>query len=497
MLDIYKSFISDLQKFVRQSAIDVIGQFLNTLPKHLRKQFILDFYIKTITDFYSNTNEISTQADNEALYNCAYNFPAILLLYGSEKWKDLKNCYIRMSNDRYFKVRKTLASSINEVAKIIGKEETESCLIPIFDRFYREEGEIQKSIYKSMPEFLLNIKEEKRKDYLDKFRRLLRTKEKWRTKKEYVQILGNLGGVFDDSLTFEQILPVCLNMCFDEVYEVRIHASKSIKSLIKHFLTVEEGFNEDTINSEDKADTPYRNKTKAILKAFAMSTKYIYRMLFLYLSMEMINEEEIFKKYFLPYLVMLSNDKIINVQILFAELLIKIYKHNYCNDNPEFKKMLVRSIYNTNPSVKEQFINLKDDEYIKSLQNEDIEAIKNAKYSNIYFDNKMEIFKEFNIMSACITTNNLRNKYINKEDDNHKGANNDNNNNNKKLSSFDLTDSESDNNKSDCESINNSFEDQTSKNNKIENEDVLPENSKTDEIINNDTTVNSTVSDSK
>ena len=80
-----------------------------------------------------------------------------------------------MSTDKYFKVRKSLASSINEIASIIGKQETESVLIPIFERFYREEGEIQKTIYKSMPKFLLNVQPEKRKQYLDKFKKLLKS----------------------------------------------------------------------------------------------------------------------------------------------------------------------------------------------------------------------------------------------------------------------------------------------------------------------------------
>ena len=102
--------------------------------------------------------------------------------------------------------------------------------------------------------------------------------------------------MFEDNLTFEQIFPVCLNMCFDEVSEVRIHAAKSIKSLVKHFLTVEEGFEEDSLEKSNP-DSTYRHKTKEVLKAFALSMKYIYRNLFIYLAMEMINEEDIFKKY--------------------------------------------------------------------------------------------------------------------------------------------------------------------------------------------------------
>lgn len=396
LLEVYRRFCTDNQKFVRQAAIEIIGQFLNTLPENLRLRFILDFYIKTIEEFY-RSNDIASQTDNDSLYNCAFNFPAILYLYGKDYWKDLKGIYLKMSTDKYFKVRKSLASSINEVASIIGKEETESVLIPIFDRFYREEGEIQKTIYKSMPKFLLNVQPEKRKLYLDKFKKLLKSREKWRTKREYVEILGNLGGVFDDDLTFEQIFPVCLNMCFDEVSEVRIHAAKSIKSLIKHFLTVER----------------FKEKIKDILKAFAMSLKYIYRLLFIYLAKEMVNDVEIFNEYFFDYVEKLSRDKILNLQILLAGLILSMYEVKSYRENPRFRAIIVRSFTNDNPLVKGQYDSVKDSDYFRSFSSEEIIEIKNLPYSNYEFNNKMEVFKTLNIYSATIM-NNAKNKFPNK-----------------------------------------------------------------------------------
>lgn len=197
------------------------------------------------------------------IYLCAYNFPAVLYIYGKEIWPQIKILYLKMASDKNFRVRKSIASSINEIANILGREITENELVPVFDKFYREEGEIQKTIYKAMPKFLLNVDYKKRKPYLDKLKRLTKIKEKWRSRKEYAEILGNFGGVFEDEITFEQILPICVNLCVDEVSEVRVAASKSIYSIIGHFLMHE--------NEE------YSKKCLLLLEAFALSVKYTYR----------------------------------------------------------------------------------------------------------------------------------------------------------------------------------------------------------------------------
>ncbi len=385
LINIFKHYTQDNQKFVRHAAVEIIGKFTNTLPIELRDKVILDFYIKTIIDFYQS-KEIASQADNEMLYNCAFNFPAMLFLFGKDYWKDLKPCYLKMSGDKYFKVRKSLASSINEVASIIGKDETETVLIPIFERFYREEGEIQKTIYKSMPKFLLNIQPEKRKVYLEKLKRLLRSREKWRTKREYVEILGNLGGVFDDELTFTQIFPVCLNMCFDEVNEVRIHAAKSIKSLILHFLSKEQ----------------FREKIKDILFSFATSMKYIYRLLFIYLAREIIDQNEVINEYFIDHLEKLSRDKIVNIQYVMASFCIDVISNGGYRNNRTMRTIIIRLMNSKNLLVRECFDNLRNNEFILSFSKDEVEEALNYQISNEEFINKMEIFKEFSITQAHI-----------------------------------------------------------------------------------------------
>ena len=381
LVNTFRIFTEDNQKFVKTSALEVIGYFTNVLPRNLNgTKFILDFYKKTIESLY-NSKELATHSDNETFYICAFNFPAILFYFGKESWSELKELYISMTRDKFYKVRKSLASSINEISIILGKEETENTLIPIFDRFYKEEGEIQRAIYKSMPKFLLNINHDKRISYLEKLKKLLHGREKWRIRKECVDLLGNLGGVFDDNTAYEQIFPICIKFCIDEVADVRLHASKSIKSLLVQFL------NNDM----------YKEKVLEILNAFAYSLKSIYRNLFITMIDQFTDSNpDIVLENFMEIIELLSRDKVINTQINIAKLLTKMYLSKHYNNNKIFKRTVLRAKTIKSSIVKEE-LNIPDDEFKFENENEEKE-ISDLPISNSEFNNRMSILKEIKLI---------------------------------------------------------------------------------------------------
>lgn len=81
------------------------------------------------------------------IYFCAYNFPAVLLCHGPENWNDLKGIYLNMANEREKKVKKSIASSIAEVANLLDTSIVEKDILPIFDKFYRDESKIIVNTY--------------------------------------------------------------------------------------------------------------------------------------------------------------------------------------------------------------------------------------------------------------------------------------------------------------------------------------------------------------
>jgi len=52
----------------------------------------------------------------------------------------LRKNYFRIANEKEYKIKKTIASSIAEVAEILGPSITEKDLLPIFEKLSREQS---------------------------------------------------------------------------------------------------------------------------------------------------------------------------------------------------------------------------------------------------------------------------------------------------------------------------------------------------------------------
>lgn len=59
----------------------------------------------------NDLNDIST--DNDILYACAYNFPAVLDALGKARWNLLNPVYVKLLKIQDKKIKKTLASSLH------------------------------------------------------------------------------------------------------------------------------------------------------------------------------------------------------------------------------------------------------------------------------------------------------------------------------------------------------------------------------------------------
>jgi serine/threonine-protein phosphatase 4 regulatory subunit 1 len=85
--------------------------------------------------------------DPERALICAFNFPAVVLTLGASRWLELREYYLDLSRNENVHVRKTMAASLGEIARIIGQEAAQKELVPIWweslrfkDEFVREKA---------------------------------------------------------------------------------------------------------------------------------------------------------------------------------------------------------------------------------------------------------------------------------------------------------------------------------------------------------------------
>lgn len=102
----------------------------------------------------------SPAAENEAPYYLAYNFPAVLFTFKVKAWPKLKPLYETLSRDSRWKVRRTLAYSIHEMARILGPELAEQDLLAILFKFMSDNNDVREGITVNLPKFIEILKPE-------------------------------------------------------------------------------------------------------------------------------------------------------------------------------------------------------------------------------------------------------------------------------------------------------------------------------------------------
>lgn len=124
----YLKFMSDSNKKVRINSFKHLGKFLYTLKDLEIDQEFLEIY--TETGLRSKSKDLQ--------YFCAYNLPGMLYILKVDSWEFLEELYIKLSKSNDARIKKTLAHSIHEIAKIIGQEKSETLLIKILNSYLRD-----------------------------------------------------------------------------------------------------------------------------------------------------------------------------------------------------------------------------------------------------------------------------------------------------------------------------------------------------------------------
>ena len=94
------------------------------------------------------------EINDEMCFECAYNFPAIVLTFGKKFWPVLHKHFIALCNDLQNSVRKTMAASISKIALIIGREQATRDLVIPYIEFFKDADEIKIEVVKTLTEFV-------------------------------------------------------------------------------------------------------------------------------------------------------------------------------------------------------------------------------------------------------------------------------------------------------------------------------------------------------
>ena len=387
ILPIFFLLTNDPNEIIKNTALGIFGEFIFYLQREDIKLHtgLLQFYINQIMHLYECKKNITNATP---LYKCAYSFPSVLLSYyrkvSSKKWNDLKTVYMKFVNDNNPKIKKTIAHSFGEVAKILDPKIAETELYPLILTMYNANNQdIKNIIISALPEYLYSINDKKTKlSLIDLFKNSLNdiiNSKKWREKINFLKTIGRLINIYDNDTMFNEIFLMCIKLCFDSVNKVRIKAGRKISKLLLQFLS---------------SDDQYKIKVLVIIRMFATCLNYHYRQLFIYMCKKLVEDENLFMEMTFEFINDLSYDKIMNVRFTLGNFLDKCWN----------KKQAPFKWIKTNKKILE---------IIYRLKNDDFDEVKNTlKDINIEDIKKGLNYDDYNKIMVHINVNdNFNNKF--------------------------------------------------------------------------------------
>ena len=391
LLPIYFLLTNDPEESIKNTALSIFGEFIFYLQREDIKLHtgLLQFYINQIMSLYECKKNITNITP---LYKCAYSFPSVLLAYyrkvSSKKWNDLKTVYMKFVNDQDPKIKKTIAHSFGEVAKILDPKISETEICPLILTMYNSNNQdIKKIIISILPEYLYSINDKKTKLlFIDLFKNTLKNiikSKKWRERFNFLKTIGRLINIYDNSTMFNEIFFMCIQLCFDTVHKVRVKAAKNLSKLLLQFLS---------------SDDQYKIKAIVIIRMFSTCIHFHFRQLFIFMCKKLIEDESLFMEITYELIEDLSYDNISNVRVTLGNFFSKGWnkkqaQYKWLKTNKKILEMIYILKNDKIDEVKNTLNNINIEDVKKELNYEDYSKIMIQKNVNETFTNKCEELK--------------------------------------------------------------------------------------------------------
>ncbi|KAM4028020.1 serine/threonine-protein phosphatase 4 regulatory subunit 1 isoform 2-T2 [Anomaloglossus baeobatrachus] len=285
-------------------------------PEEEKKSKVQDVVPQALLDQYLSMTDPSRAqtVDTEIAKHCAYSIPGVALTLGRQNWHCLRDTYETLAADMQWKVRRTLAFSIHELALILGDSLTAADLLPIFNGFLKDLDEVRIGVLKHLYDFLKLLQSDKRREYLYQLQEFLVTDNcrNWRFRAELAEQLVLLLELYSARDIFDYLLPIALTLCGDKVSSVRWISFKLVSEMVKKlYLAPTSTLAMDLMNK--------------LVEQFCKSPKWSGRQSFVFICQALIEDDclpmEQFAMHLMPHLLQLASDRVPNVRVLLAKTL--------------------------------------------------------------------------------------------------------------------------------------------------------------------------------
>ncbi|KAF9549628.1 hypothetical protein EC957_003164 [Mortierella hygrophila] len=213
--EIYDIFSVDVSRSVRSSIMEVLGEVIAGFEHERVPESLLNHFLAM------GQHPLN---DHERAVMCAFSFPAVILTAGRSKWDIMKPVYMKLAGTFRTPIRRSLACSLHEVAKVLGPELADQDLAVAFADCLKAEDEVREGVLAHFIEFLACLSPECRSESLQHLYRAwidLERSSQWRTRDTLAGQLPSLCEIVDGKDVLQVVMPLCVKACTDSVAVVR------------------------------------------------------------------------------------------------------------------------------------------------------------------------------------------------------------------------------------------------------------------------------------
>jgi hypothetical protein len=173
-----------------------------------------------------------TRGDAEARAVAAFVCPAVLHCAGAQYWPSMREAHSKLAGDVHWKVRLTLAYSLHEIARMIGRDETEASLVKLFEQFLVDIDEIRNAVVSHMGTLFEHCSVDTRAKHERTLSDLQSDPISWRLREMIVAQMPQFVNLYPDRVVARHLAPLLLRGLRDPVDHVRRTAAMCIGSML-------------------------------------------------------------------------------------------------------------------------------------------------------------------------------------------------------------------------------------------------------------------------
>lgn len=298
----------------------------SVVPQNLLEQFLL------MTD-----PRRAETVEKEITRHCAFAMPAVALTLGRNNWHVMRDTYKLLSSNYQWRVRRTLAYSMHEMAAILGGEHATADILPLYQDFTANEPEcVRVGLLENLAQFVRVMPPSVRREMLPNMATFYGANDR-RQRQEFGNQLAQLLKLYPPADVDQHLKDFCITLLTDNVVYNRQYVHGLISLLVERLGC--------------EGDTCYVvGVCQALTHDFAHNPKWSRRQTFVFVAGRVfadgVMDVEVYCDHLLPALLSLAQDRVPNVRLAVAEVMTNhIVGHDAFSDPTVPEAALVMETY--------------------------------------------------------------------------------------------------------------------------------------------------------